>query len=66
MIVIGSLAVLAGGVQLVIACAGDAPDITNEATFFMNSINNKPELHHSYIHRTQHSTPTNFIATPDH
>ncbi len=44
MIVIGSLAVLAGGVQLVIACAGDEPDITNEATFFMNSINNKPEF----------------------
>lgn len=44
MIVIGSLAVLAGGVQLVIACAGDEPDITSEPSFFMNSINNRPEF----------------------
>lgn len=44
MIVIGSLVVLAGGVQLVIACAGDDPDITTEPSFFMNSINNRPEF----------------------
>jgi hypothetical protein len=40
--IISSVAILAGGVKLVVACAGDDPDIWDAPTYFFNSINNKP------------------------